>query len=46
MAEIAGFSFNQILPYLYKSEVDSDELETVSGEDDSSLETEHQDKPN
>ena len=41
MAEIASSSFEQIFPYLYKPEGDSDELETVSGEGDITLETEH-----
>ena len=41
----AGTSFEQILPYLLANlddpEVDSDKLETPSGEDNSTLETEH-----
>ena len=46
MTESAGSSFKQILPYLYKPEVDSDQLETLSGEDDSALQTEHLEEPN
>ena len=46
MAETAGSSFEQILPYLYEPEVDSDELETLSEEDDSALETKHLEEPN
>ena len=46
MAEIAGSSFEQILPYLYEPEVDSDQLETLSGGDDSALETEQLEEPN
>ena len=46
MAKSAGSSFEQILSYLYQPEVDSDELETLSGEDDSALEAEHLEEPN
>ena len=35
-----------MLPYLYKPEVDLDELETLSGEGDSALKTEHVEEPN
>ena len=34
------------MPYLYEPEVDSDQLETLSGEDDSALETEQLEEPN
>ena len=46
MADIAGSLDQQILPYLCKPEVDSDELKTLIGEDNSTLETEHLEKPN
>ena len=45
MAESAGSSFEQIAIPI-QPEVDSDELETLSGEDDSALETEHLEEPN
>ena len=46
MAESAGSSFKQILPYLYQPEVDSEELETLCREDDIALEAEHLEEPN